>query len=488
MRTFGNGDRGGGKTFPAAMVTFAGHGTAVSGRVVKFGGSSLADSERLRRAMQIARERLEAGGVAVFSAMGGTTDVLIGAAREAAGGSDPRAAVEELRARHVSVVRDLCPPRGQALILTRLQLLLAELDEVLHGVNLLRECSPRTLDLVMSFGERLMTTITSRLLADLDLDTRLVDARELILTDSHHGSAAVQFEATYARVRAALQPLARIACVVPGFIGATAEGVTTTLGRDGSDYTASLIAAALDADELEIWTDVDGVMSADPRYVPEAFVIGQLSYQEAMEMSYFGARVIHPYTMVPVVERAIPIRIRNTLQPQQAGTRVTDQPSGSERAITGIASVDSIALINVEGGGMLGMRGTAARVLGALARAEVNVMMISQASSEHSICLVLDDLGADAALTALRSELALELETRRIDTFDLRRELAIVAIIGENMRGTPGIAGKLFGALGAEDINVLAIAQGSSERNISLVVTAADERRALQVIHSAFLK
>ena len=438
--------------------------------------------------MQVARERLAAGGVAVFSAMGGTTDVLIGAAREAAAGGDPRAAVEDIRARHVEVVRDLCPPRGQASTLTQLQLLLAELDEVLHGVNLLRECSPRTLDLVMSFGERLMTTITSRLLADLGLETRLLDARELILTDSRHGNGTVQFEATYDRVRAVLQPLAPIACVVPGFIAATAEGVTTTLGRDGSDYTASLVAAALDADELEIWTDVDGIMSADPRYVPEAFVIGQLSYQEAMEMSYFGARVIHPYTMVPVVERGIPIRIRNTLQPRQPGTRVSDRPRGSERAITGIASVDAIALINVEGGGMLGMRGTAARVLGALAGAAVNVMMISQASSEHSICLVLDDAEAEAALAALRAELALELETRRIDTFDLRRELAIVAIIGENMRGTPGIAGKVFGALGAEGINVLAIAQGSSERNISLVVTAADERRALQVIHNAFLK
>ena len=460
----------------------------MSGTVVKFGGSSLANSERLRQAMQVARTRLADGGVMVCSAMGGTTDVLIAAAREAATGSDVRERVEGIRARHVAVVRDLCPPRGQAAILTELQLLLAELDEVLHGVSLLHECSPRTLDLVMSFGERLSTTVATRLLADLGVETRLLDARELIRTDAGHGNATVQFDATYRRVREALQPLSGIVCVVPGFIGATADGVTTTLGRDGSDYTASLIAAALDAGELQIWTDVDGVLSADPRHVPEAFVIGQLSYQEAMEMSYFGARVIHPYTMVPVVERAIPIRIRNTLQPQRPGTRVTDQPSGAERAITGIASVDSIALVNVEGGGMLGMRGTAARVLGALARAEVNVMMISQASSEHSICLVLDDAGADAALAALRSELALELETRRIDTFDLRRELAIVAIIGENMRGTPGIAGKLFGALGAEGINVLAIAQGSSERNISLVVTAADERRALQVIHSAFLK
>ncbi|MDE0220858.1 MAG: aspartate kinase, partial [Spirochaetaceae bacterium] len=287
----------------------------MSGIVVKFGGSSLADSERLRQAMQVARTRLADGGVMVCSAMGGTTDVLIAAAREAATGRDVRERVEGIRARHVGVVRDLCPPRGQAATLTELQLLLAELDEVLHGVSLLRECSPRTLDLVMSFGERLSTTVASRLLADLGLETRLLDARELVLTDAAHGNATVQFEATYRRVRAALQPLAGIACVVPGFIGATADGVTTTLGRDGSDYTASLIAAALDAGELQIWTDVDGVLSADPRHVPEAFVIGQLSYQEAMEMSYFGARVIHPYTMVPVVEQAIPILIKNTLRP-----------------------------------------------------------------------------------------------------------------------------------------------------------------------------
>ena len=458
MCAFGNGDRGDGKTFPAAMVTFAGHRTAVSGRVVKFGGSSLADSERLQRAMQIARERLEAGGVAVFSAMGGTTDVLIGAARKAADGGDPRATVEELRARHVAVVRDLCPPRGQALILTRLQLLLAELDEVLHGVNLLRECSPRTLDLVMSFGERLMTTITSRLLADLGLDTRLLDARELILTDSHHGNAAVQFEATYARVRELLQPLAQVACVVPGFIGATAEGVTTTLGRDGSDYTASLIAAALHADELaRAKRDLDRrrrrVMSADPRYVPEAFVIGRLSYQEAMEMSYFGARVIHPYTMVPVVERAIPIRIRSTLQPQQPGTRVTDQPSSSERAITGIASVDSIALVNVEGGGMLGMRGTAARVLGGAGagRGQRDDDLPGLLRAQH-----LPGAGR------CRGRMPRWPRCVRSWRWSWKPGASIPstcaasspssAIIGENMRGTPGIAGKLFGALGAHGI------------------------------------
>ena len=459
-------------------------------RVIKFGGSSLADGALVDRALEVTRERLAAGGVAVFSAMGGTTDRLIDAAHLAAGGGEALDQMAELRSRHLQVVRDLCPPRTQSAILTKLQLLLSQLEDVLHGVSLLRECSPRTLDLVMSFGERLITTITAALLASRDVPARLVDARQLIVTDGEHGSATVQFAATYDQVRARLQsapPAAGQVFVVPGFIAATGAGVTTTLGRDGSDYTASLIAAGLRARELEIWTDVDGVLSADPRYVPEAFVISQLSYQEAMEMSYFGARVIHPYTMIPVVEQRIPIHIRNTLRPQQAGTRIADQPSSVGRAITGIASVDSIALVNVEGGGMLGTRGMAARVLGALARSQINIMMISQASSEHSICLVLRAAEADAALATLNAELALELETKRIDRFELQRELAIVAIIGENMRGTPGIAGQLFAALGAYGINVLAIAQGSSERNISLVIDQANEREALQVIHAAFL-
>ena len=460
-------------------------------RVIKFGGSSLADSERLDRALAVAGQRLAAGGVAVFSAMGGTTDRLIDAAHTAAGGGDTREQIAELRTRHVQAVHDLCPPRAQSAILTRLQLLLSELEDVLHGVSLLRECSPRTLDLVMSFGERLITTMTAALLAERGAPARLVDARALIVTDAEHGRAAVQFAVTYERIRATLRPAlqarAPALCVVPGFIGASGAGVTTTLGRDGSDYTASLLAAGLQAGELEIWTDVDGVLSADPRHVPEAFVIPQLSYQEAMEMSYFGARVIHPHTLIPVMEQRIPVHVRNTRRPEQAGTRITHQPSADSRAITGIASVDSIALVNVEGGGMLGACGMAARVLGALARGQINVMMISQASSEHSICLVLRAAEADAALAALHAELALELETRRIDHFEVQRDLAIVAIIGEHMRGTPGIAGQLFAALGAHGINVLAIAQGSSERNISLVIAERDEREALRVIHAAFL-
>jgi aspartokinase/homoserine dehydrogenase 1 len=469
--------------------------------VLKFGGSSLANSERLDIVARIICERISSGGVVVCSAMAGATDALITAATVAAAGHDPaahrdgptagdqvREHVQGLRERHVEAVRGLCAPRTQSVVLTKLQLLLGELEDVLRGVSLLRECSPRTLDLVMSFGERLLTVLLTHMLTERGAPAQLVEARDLIRTDARHGSASVQFAATYERVREALAGSAQgTLYVVPGFVAATAEGVTTTLGRDGSDYTASLIAAALGAAELEIWTDVDGVMSADPRQVDDAFVVAQLSYQEAMEMSYFGARVIHPYTMVPAVECNIPIRIRNTLRPDAPGTLITREPNRSQRPITGIASIDSIALINVEGGGMLGAPGMAARVLGALARGAVNIMMISQASSEHSICLVLRASEAEDALSALRVELALELETKRIDTFDLRRELVILAIIGENMRGTPGIAGKLFAALGGHDINVLAIAQGSSERNISLVIDAHDESKALRVIHSAFL-
>lgn len=457
-------------------------------RVLKFGGSSISDSNRLQEALDVSQKRLSSGGVVVFSAMGGVTDLLIAAAQEAAAGNSPHDQVEKIRSRHIKVIYDLCPARNQSIVLTELQLLLTELEEVLHGVSLVKEFSPRTLDLIMSFGERLATTVTYKLLIDMGMNASLLDARKLILTDAQHGSASVKFNETVNLIQNEIEPSSQIAYVVPGFLAATVDGVITTLGRNGSDYTAALIAAAIGAKELEIWTDVDGVMSADPRQVDEAFVISQLSYQEAMEMCYFGARVIHPYTIVPVVEKSIPITIKNTSKPQLEGSQITCKASSTKYSITSVASVNSIALINVEGGGMLGARGIAAKVLGCLAQAQINIMMISQASSEHSICVVLEDEEAEKALGILRSQLELEIKSKRIDTLDMRNHLAIVAIIGEHMRGTPGIAGKLFAALGCNNINILAIAQGSSERNISLVVDAADEQRSLRVIHKAFLE
>jgi aspartokinase/homoserine dehydrogenase 1 len=277
--------------------------------------------------------------------------------------------------------------------------------------------------------------------------------------------------------------------VITGFIAATAEGVTTTLGRNGSDYTASLVAAALGASVIEIWTDVDGVLSADPRYVPEAFVLDEITFQEAMELSYFGAKVIHPYTMIPAVEHEIPVRIRNTFAPEGDGTWIVPERSaGGARIATGIASVENVALINVEGGGMVGLPGVASKVFTALANAGVNIIMISQASSEHSICVVCRQEQASAALAGLRIELAAELAQKKIQEFELIEDLEIVAVIGERMRGTPGISARVFGALGDEGVNVLAIAQGSSEMNISFVVHGDDRERTLQVVHRAFFE
>jgi bifunctional aspartokinase / homoserine dehydrogenase 1 len=464
-------------------------------KVLKFGGSSLADGERIRGVTEIVSEAARADRVAVvLSAMKGITDLLIAAARAAEEGSDGfKPILETVRGRHFDAVRFLFAPADQAAALTPLALMCNELEEILHGVELIRECSPRTLDLLMGFGERLSCRLSSSYMRAAGMDVSLLDARELIVTDDHYGSASVCFEKSYQRIESRLSAVRGIA-IIPGFIGSTEKGVSTTIGRNGSDYTASIVGAGARAGMIEIWTDVDGVLSADPRMVPEAFVIPRLSYEEAMELSYFGAKVIHPYTMVPAVERHIPLLIKNSLNPSAPGTLIAEGAgpapgveAGRGRAVTGIASISGISLVNIEGGGMMGIPGFAARIFSVLAREGVNIIMISQASSEHTICLVFRTAEGERALTALNHELTLELETRRIQRFELMRDLLVVSVIGENMAGTPGIAGRLFSALGQAGVNVLVIAQGSSERNISFVIEEKDHALALRTIHAAFL-
>ena len=316
------------------------------------------------------------------------------------------------------------------------------------------------------------------------LPSRYVDAREIIRTDDNHGSATVDFARSYELIRANLD--GEDLPVVTGFIAATETGVTTTLGRNGSDYTASIVGAGTEASAIEIWTDVDGVYSADPRFVPGAFVLPEISYQEAMELSYFGAKVIHPYTMVPAVEKGIPLWIKNTLNPEAAGTQIAAHTSSQAEYITGIASIENVALLNIEGGGMVGLPGIAGRIFSTLAAAKINIVMISQASSEHSICFVIPDADAPRAKRALETELVQELHRKVIQRVAVERDLEIVAVIGENMRGKPGISGWLFQALGEAAINVLAIAQGSSEMNISFVVHGRDREQTLKVVHRAF--
>ena len=458
-------------------------------KVMKFGGSSVKDAEKIAHVCSIARNAAQNERIAlVFSAMKDITDMLIEAAvRAESGDGSYRELVGEIGRRQEEAVAALFAADGGAPIRAEIALLLTELADILHGVELVRECSERTMDMVMSFGERLNCLLIAAYLNASGTPAEFIDARQMIITDADHGNAKVDFERSYPRIRERIETVEGIS-VVTGFIASDPKGITTTLGRNGSDYTASLLGAALEADAVEIWTDVDGVLSADPRLVPSAFVVPEVSIQDAMELSYFGAEVIHPYTMIPAVDRNIAIYIKNTLRPEVPGTKIAASVKKSSTPITGIASIESVALINIEGGGMLGHPGVASRVFHALGEAKVNIIMISQASSEHSICMVCREKEADRAVKALKSELDRELRYRMIQKIDEVKDLEIIAVVGENMRGTPGISGKLFSALGTEGVNVLAIAQGSSERNISFVIERSKRATALNAVHRIFLE
>lgn len=454
--------------------------------VMKFGGSSLADASRIDRAAQNVVAAREHNAVVVVSAVGGVTDLLERVAHDCTTESARSVdrVVKTVVERHTAIVHERCGANTDRTA-AELRATGDDLVGILQGIALVGECSPRSLDLVLSFGERLSATVFTAVLSRAGTAAEAVDARDLIVTDATHGSAEVDVAVSYRRVAARLARTDLVP-VVTGFIAATVDGITTTLGRDGSDYTAGLVAAAIGADRVEIWTDVDGVQSADPRIVPDAFVIPELEPEEAMEMAYFGAKVIHPYALLPALERDIPIFIKNSLNPAAAGTRIARTAADHGHMITGLASIDDVALLNVHGGGMIGVPGIAARVFTALAAAGVNIVMISQASSEHSICLCIRRRDASRARTAVEAELTHELAAHRVQAIDLSTDLAIIAVIGEAMRGRPGMSGLLFGALGERSVNVLAIAQGSSERNISLVVRADDAKRAVRAIHDAF--
>lgn len=456
-------------------------------RILKFGGSSVGTPERLRTvAAIIRRAQAERGPIAVVvSAFQGVTDQLLALAKRAAHGDDYQPRFAELEQRHLTAVKELLPVQRRSPVLTQVKLRLNELADLLHGVSLIGELSPRTQDAVAAFGERLSASILAAHLTSDGFPAECLDTRPLIRTDARFGTAHVLSDETYAALRAhfATHPTLQIAT---GFIAATARGETTTLGRGGSDYTASLLGAALAADEIEIWSDVDGVMSADPRKVPTAFPLPGLTYQEAMELAHFGTKVIYPPTMRPAMRARIPIRIKNTLRPEAAGTIVWDRREPHTFPVTGLTSAGGIALVRLEGAGMIGVPGVAARLFGALAHRQISVILITQASSEHTICFAVTADAAQTAAEAIADEFALEIQLGQIDAPAAPDECAIIAAVGEGMRHRPGIAGTLFQALGAQGVNVVAIAQGSSEINISAVVTQADETAALRAIHAAF--
>ncbi len=456
-------------------------------KVLKFGGTSVGSAERIRDVVRIVRAATKHdSAVVVVSALSGVTDQLLETSRLAARGrTQYTRLIEAMLTRHSAVAQELLT--GAPLQRARLynEKLFGELASMCQGIFLVRECSPRSLDLVMSFGERLSAYLIAQAMLEAGVEAEYLDARALMRTDAHFGSAHVETATTYRAIRRyfAKHPALQI---VTGFIGATVHGETTTLGRGGSDYTATLLGAALEVAVVEIWTDVDGVMTADPRRVPSARLVDRLRYSEAAELSHFGAKVIYPPTIRPAWEGGIPIQIKNTARPRAAGTVINSQPRKTSLPITGVASIPNVGLLQVQGAGLSGSVGTAGRLFTALAHAGVNVILISQASSEYSVCVAMLEQDLDRAQRSVEAEFVHELRTGQIEAVEIERNRAIIAVVGERMRHTPGTAGQIFAALGEHGINVVAIAQGSSELNISIVIDRKDEVGALNVIHDTF--
>lgn len=456
--------------------------------VLKFGGTSVGSPQAIRKLISVVTDAEHAGRVrvVVVSAFSGVTDALIAAAKAAESG-DPAWAdkAAAMKARHLEAARELCSSADLGEVESYVESCFAELDKVLKGVFALGELSARTLDLAMSFGERLSAFVVSRAFRAAGEDAGYLDAREVVRTDDQYGSARCLREASYPLVREAVEARPGL-LVATGFIGSTEDGKTTTLGRGGSDLSAALIGAALGAREVEIWTDVDGILTADPRSVKSAFRIESISYVEAMEMSHFGAKVLHPPTVKPALEKGIPIRIRNTFNPSCPGTLIASDVPASPYPVRGVSSIRDVALVRVQGGGMVGVPGFSSRLFGCLARRSINVILITQASSEHSICFAVLPKDATGAAAAIREEFEREIAAAAIDAPIVEKNLSVIAVVGSRMKSTPGIAGKVFHALGRNGVNIVAIAQGSSEINISAVVPAADESKALNAIHEAF--
>ena len=463
-------------------------------KVLKFGGTSVSSPDRIKTVARILLAQAKRNRViAVVSAFGGVTNQLLDCAKLAErGGAAYEPVFEKIAARHRAAVESLLPKSAKSTKSTKpqtrasVEALLTELREVLHGISLLRHAPPRALDAVAGFGERLSAQIIAAYLSRF-VPAPFGDARDFIVTDDRFTNAAIDFRATNRKTRAWFKRHRTGIPVVTGFIGATPDGVTTTIGRNGSDYTAAIVGAALDASVVEIWTDVDGVLSADPRAVPSAFVLPQVSYEEAMELSYFGAKVLHSATIAPAVARRIPIHIKNTLRPNAPGTVISSDAGKWTGVVKGITSVDEVTLLTLRGLSMVGVPGTAERLFRTLASARVNVILISQASSEHTICFAVAASDVPAATKAVRVEFRLELQ-QSLTTLDEKREQTVIAVVGEGMKGHAGVSGAVFGALGRHNINISAIAQGASERNISFVIDTADQIRALNVIHDAFFE
>jgi aspartate kinase len=460
-------------------------------RIMKFGGTSVGDAIRIRKVVEIVRDATrESDVVVVVSAMSGVTNRLVEAAKQSETGN--RSAVlaifEELRDRHNTVANTLIHSvELRSRIGRELRLVFEEGERLCQGTTLLQELTPRAYDSISSLGERLSAPLVAAALAESRVSSEAIESTQVVVTDVCHGSADPLMVPTRGRCESRLRPILRrgIVPVVTGFIGATEDGVLTTLGRGGSDYSATILGAALDADEVIIWTDVDGLMTADPRLVPGATTITEISYREAAELAHFGAKVLHPKTLRAVTQCGIPLWIRNTFFPERPGTRVTPAGSPTDMGVKGLTATTDVALITIGGPGIVGVPDVLGRTFATTAAVRANVLLISQSSSQNDICLVVSSLVAERTVQALRREFAQDLAHQKVEHITLDLTVAIVTVVGKNMRGA-GTIGRTFAALARENVNIIAIAQGSSECNISFIAKQQDVGAALVTIHQEF--
>ncbi len=457
-------------------------------KVLKFGGTSCGTTESIQAVLNIIKGKQANGEqvAAVFSAMGGVTNQLLKAGDLASVGDVNFAdLVREIENRHFTVVRALIDVKAQSKVFANIRTIINELEDLLKGVSLIREISTRTSDLIVGFGERLSTTLIYEILHAQGVDCQYLDARNVVRTDANFGMANVNFEVTNAQIQTYFSKTKSLQ-LITGFIGSTEKGETTTLGRGGSDYTGSIFGAALNAEEIEIWTDVDGMMTADPRKVKNAFTIPTITYSEAMELTHFGAKVIYPPSLQPAFAKNIPIRVLNTFNTDFIGTVVNRSAEPSEYIITGISSIDNLALVNLQGSGMIGVAGVSAKLFTVLAKHKISVILISQASSEHSICFAIEPSASVEVKQILEKEFKNEIAVGDVEGIEIQENLSVIAVVGEGMRRHTGVSGKLFSVLGKNGINIIATAQGSSELNISVVIEKKDISKALNVIHDTF--
>ena len=457
-------------------------------KVLKFGGSSVASPKNIEKVLNIAaNSSAEQNVVVVVSAFGKTTNALIkGATLASQKNEEYLKVLKELENHHFEVVKELIPVKHQTPVNSHVKQLFNQLETIYEGCFLLRELSPKTLAKVSSFGELLSSYIIAKA-ANEEFTTVYKDSRELIVASDNYNNAIVDFPTTFKKCDEYFSTHSQKVTIIPGFVARTIYGKTTTLGRGGSDFTASIIAAALNASELQIWTDVSGMFTANPSIVKQASVIDHISYHEAMELSHFGAKVIYPPTIQPVLRKEIPIVIKNTFQPEDSGTLITKDTS-INKPVKGISHIEDISLVTLEGNGMVGIPGFSKRLFEVLYLHQINIILITQASSELSICLAISDNDASKAKTIIDEVFEYEIQLQKVKPVKIEKQLCIIALVGDNMRNYHGLSGKMFSALGKNNINIRAIAQGASEKNISAVIDKIEAKKALNTLHERFFE